>query len=114
MNKLLFICLALAIVCAMFVPQTIARDSKVKLCHLTDWVDIPYNDLTLAVGHVISVSKNAARAHESHNDFEFDPALGIDEPSGLGSLTWREVAENWGLNLDSVECACFIYDEVFI
>ena len=113
MNKLLFICIALAFVCAMFVPQTIAKDRKVEFCHLTDWVDIPQNEWTLAVGHVISVSKNAARAHESHNEFEFDPAFGIDEPSGLGPLTWREVAEIWGLDLDGVECAGFVFDEGF-
>jgi hypothetical protein len=113
MNKLLFISLAMLFVSAMFVPQAMTKSHKVEYCHLTDWVDIPQNEWTLAVGHVISVSKNAARSHKSHNDFEFDQVFGIDEPSIIDPLTWREVAEVLGLDLDGVECAGFVIDEVF-
>jgi hypothetical protein len=113
MKKLLFISLAMLFVSAMFIPQAMTKSHKVEYCHLTDWVKIPQNEWTLAVGHVISMSKNAARSHKSHNDFEYNPVFGIDEPSGIGPLTWREVAEVWGLDLDGVECAGFLVDESF-
>ena len=113
MKKLLFVCLALVFVLAMFVPQAMAKGEKIEFCHLTDSVDIVQNEWTFVVGHVISVSVNAAPAHEGHCDFEFAPEFGIDEPSGLGPLTWGEVAENLGLGLGGVECAGFILDECF-
>lgn len=80
---------------------------KVDICHATDSFDVPQNGFTLIVGHVINVSENAKAAHLAHGDSLV--INDIDGPSIFG-LTWREVAENNGLNTDGANCAAFILD----
>jgi hypothetical protein len=109
MKKLLFVCLALVFVLAMFVPQGMAKNEKIEFCHATDFFDVPQNEWTLIVGHVIEVSIKALPAHFAHGDFVYEDKYHIDELAIFG-LTWRQVAENNGLDLEGVDCSGFVND----
>lgn len=85
--------------------------SKVEICHITDSWDIPApNPFTTAIGQRISVSVNALPAHQAHGDFVYAPLFEIDNDPIIFGLTWRQVAENNGLDTTDAECAGFIPD----
>ena len=88
------------------------KADKVLICHVTDMFDIPQNEFTLVVGHVIEVSSNALEAHLAHGDIlNPDPVLNdIDYGPVIFGLTWRQIAENVGLNTAGADCAGFILD----
>jgi hypothetical protein len=83
------------------------KADKVLICHATDLFDVPQNQWTLVVGHVIEVSENALDAHLAHGDTTV--INDIDDVSIFG-LTWRQVAENVGLSTAGANCAGFILD----
>lgn len=78
---------------------------KVDICHVTDSIDIG-NGWTLVVGHVINVSENAIDAHLAHGDtLIYDD---IDNGPIIFGLTWRQIAENLGLNTSGADSAAFV------
>lgn len=84
------------------------KADKVQICHATDSKDIEANQWTLIVGHVIEVSANAVDAHLAHGD---SSAINdIDDGPVIFGLTWRQVAENLGLNTAGANCAAFVLD----
>ena len=82
--------------------------AKVEICHATDAFDVPTNEFTLIVGHVISVSEKAVDAHLAHGDSAV--INDIDDGPVIFGLTWRQVAENVGLSTAGANCAAFIVD----
>ncbi len=81
---------------------------KVDICHVTDSVDGlgAGGNVTLIVGHVINVSENAVDAHLAHGDSTV--INDIDDGPVIFGLTWRQVAENLGLNTAGANCAAFL------
>ncbi len=71
MKILIFVCVALTIVCAMFVPQAMAgKKVKVDVCHVIAENDvIQFEPVELFFGKVINTSENAVDAHLEHGDF---------------------------------------------
>lgn len=114
-KKLIAGAIAGAALLAMAAPLMAAKPVlvKVDICHATDSFDVLANEFTLVIGHTINVSENALSAHLAHGDFEYTENFGItDQPGGwFGNLTWRQIAENNGLNVsDEVNCAGFVID----
>ena len=70
MNKLLFACLAVALVSALHVSRAMAHSDKVEVCHIIAANDvIPFlGGVDLLFGKVITVSPKAVAAHEGHGD----------------------------------------------
>jgi hypothetical protein len=81
---------------------------KVDICHATDAFDVPQNEFTVIVGHVITVSENAVDAHLAHGDSLV--INDIEDDSGIFGLTWRQVAENVGLSTAGANCGALIVD----
>lgn len=95
---------------ANIVPALAAPAEKVEMCHVTDSFDVPQNEWTTVVGHRINVSGNALSAHQAHGDFVYAPTNDIDYGPVIFGLTWRQIAENLGLNLEGVDCSGFVAD----
>jgi len=111
--------LVVGVALLMFVVPAFAGPvSKVTVCHVTDFFDIPQNAYTTVVGHWINVSENALPEHQSHGDFVDKEITGedglnvndIDHGPVIFGLTWRQVATNNGLDLEGVNCAGFVLD----
>ena len=57
----------------------------------------------IVVGHVITVSEKAVPAHRAHGDSEV--FYGLDTTEGSPWLTWRALAEWYGVDLEGANCA---------
>ncbi len=81
---------------------------KVDVLHRTDSAVVNAAGVSLIVGHMISVSENAVAAHLAHGD-----SLGaapLDDAIGgwFGAMTWRQVADIWGLSTAGATHASFV------
>jgi hypothetical protein len=84
---------------------------KVLICHATDSFDILANEWTQIVGHVIEVSENAVDAHLAHGDALYTEENDLDYGPVIFGLTWRQIAENNGLNTaGAADCSAFVLD----
>jgi len=91
-------------------PVLAGKASKVEICHTTDSLDVLQNEFTTVVGHRINISENALAAHQAHGDLVFTDDNDIEYGPVIFGLTWRQVANNLGLNLEGVNCAGFVLD----
>ena len=115
MKRFLIILFVVAFIAAIPLSHNLMakKPGKVDIRHATHSVDLADNPFTLVVGHVISVSEKAVKAHLKHGDFLYTEAFSFDAMPGgwFGSLTWREIAENVGANTAGSNCAGFIADQ---
>lgn len=85
----------------------------VEVCHVTDSFNIP-NPWTTVVGQWKEVGTSNLSEHLGHGDFlwteENEVSNDIDYGPVIFGLTWKQVAENNGLDTTDAECAGFVLD----
>ncbi len=117
-KKLIAGAVAGAALLIMAAPLMAAKLPKVEICHVIDSFDIPApNPWTTVVGRWINVNENSLPGHLGHGDFLWTDGIegtgvknDIDYGPVIFGLTWRQIAENNGLDTTDAECAGFVLD----
>ncbi len=109
---IILLCVVAFLVALPMSHMAFAKKAKVKvdICHATDFkVGLGADgNVTLIVGHVINVSENAVAAHLAHGDSTV--INDIDSGPVYKNLTWRQVADNLGLDTTDANCAAYLVD----